>query len=67
MSGDSSSVYFACRQLLQWVVDDNPEAAYVFECTVFKHKHPRDWHFVAHSHNEIAELRCLKVKLKGWG
>lgn len=48
LKGDRSSVYFAAYQLLQWTTDVYAEVDFTFECTVFKHKHPRDWDFVAH-------------------
>ena len=47
--GERSGVYFAARQLLQYVVDLYPRASFLFECTVFKDKHPQDWAFVGHS------------------
>ena len=48
LRGDSSNVYFAAVQMLRWVLALQPEADYVFECTVFQKKHPRDWAFVTH-------------------
>ena len=47
LQGNSSNVYFAAAQILRWVRDVNPQADFVFECTVFEKKHPRDWEFVS--------------------
>lgn len=49
LKGQKSSVYFAARQILQWVVEFNPEVDFTFECTNFRKKHPRDWGFVSHN------------------
>ena len=49
LKGDRSGVYFAARQLLQWVADLYQGVSFLFECTVFKKRHPRDWAFVTHS------------------
>ena len=48
LQGDNSNVYFAAVQVLRWVLEFNAGVDFVFECTVFRNKHPRDWDFVGH-------------------
>ena len=48
LRGDKSSAYFAMVQVLRVVREFNAKASFVYECTYFKQRHPRDWAFVCH-------------------
>ena len=48
LRGNKSNVYFAMVQVLRYVLEACPAADFIYECTNFKRKHPRDWEFVCH-------------------
>ena len=48
LRGEKSSVYFACKQMLDWAAELNQDLDFVFECTNFRRKHRRDFNFVSH-------------------
>ena len=47
LRGQKSNVFFGAREILRIARSVYPHMDFVFECTWFKEKHPRDWEFVS--------------------